>query len=87
MKVLDLIKKLILYLNLQLFQAKDKPLDVSQRVSGNFGADIDETFSNASVPLNFTQEQFKYAEAYRVNLPIFFPFCFLLHLFSLPFPL
>ncbi|CAG9540388.1 unnamed protein product [Cercopithifilaria johnstoni] len=53
----------------ELFQAKDKPLksfvNGSQREPGNFGADIGETFSNAAVPLNFTQEQFKYVEAYR----------------------
>lgn len=65
------------HLDLQLFQAKDKPLkgflDAAQRVPGNFGADIDETFLNAAVPRNFTQEQFKYAEAYRVNLFIFLP--------------
>ncbi|VDK85199.1 unnamed protein product [Litomosoides sigmodontis] len=52
----------------KLFQIKDKSLmssvDVSQRVEGNFDADIDKA-SNASVPVNFTQEQFKYAEAYR----------------------
>uniref|UniRef100_A0A0R3RIC9 Uncharacterized protein n=1 Tax=Elaeophora elaphi TaxID=1147741 RepID=A0A0R3RIC9_9BILA len=53
----------------ELFQAKDRPLtsfgDTTQRVQGNFGADIDEVFLNATAPLNFTQEQFKYAEAYR----------------------
>ncbi|EFO23872.2 hypothetical protein LOAG_04616 [Loa loa] len=53
----------------ELFQIKDKPLksfvDIPQRVPENFGADIVEVFLNATVPLNFTQEQFKYAEAYR----------------------
>ncbi|KAL4002047.1 hypothetical protein ACH3XW_1855 [Acanthocheilonema viteae] len=51
----------------ELFRAKNKSLksfvDASQRVAEK--AEIDEDFLNASVPLNFTQEQFKYAEAYR----------------------
>lgn len=45
--------------------------DNAQQVSGNFDAEIDANFLDTHPPLNFTQEQFKYAEAYRVNLLIF----------------
>ncbi|MCP9258293.1 hypothetical protein DINM_001452 [Dirofilaria immitis] len=52
----------------ELLQANDKSLknfvDDRQRVPGNFNANIDEILLNTAVSLNFTQEQFKYAEAY-----------------------
>uniref|UniRef100_A0A8R1Y2W7 Uncharacterized protein n=1 Tax=Onchocerca volvulus TaxID=6282 RepID=A0A8R1Y2W7_ONCVO len=52
----------------ELLQANDKSqksfVDAEQKVPGNFGADIDEIFLNTTIPLTFTQEQFKYVEAY-----------------------
>ncbi|VDO20177.1 unnamed protein product [Brugia timori] len=60
----------------ELFKTKDKALksvvDNAQKAPGNFAADINEL--TAALSLNLTQEQFKYAEAYR-NATIYSVIC------------
>ncbi|EJW88732.1 hypothetical protein WUBG_00353 [Wuchereria bancrofti] len=60
----------------ELFKTKDKALkslvDNAQKAPGNFDADINEL--KAALSLNLTQEQFKYAEAYR-NATIYSIIC------------